>query len=455
MIQSINELVAGNAQRVALDRLKVAGLLGAGAVAIVGAAYAKHPAPVAILGAGAVACGMAAESLDRRVRLGGQLAESADRIALEAIARAYQQSLSPAQLQQAIALPAATSGPLEALEQFDWNLFNSQPDIYAHLAIVGPTGSGKSTLAEILCTMLGGITIAIAPHKKPGDFAALGDRVYCGGRNYGTLDDEPADFQSLLTGRAGKVTAVAVVKAIHAEMDRRYELLSNGDDPGPMVNLVWDEILATLGEVPKLAKTYLLPLLREARKVRLRVIALPQDDQVESLDIKGQGAARSNLVYVRLGKTAIAHAKTLAPDVAAWVASQGRPCLVEDQPAIVPSFGALPPGPMPTPIAPVQHLDDRELLARCWDSAIEVGHETIQDEAIEPSASQQELINLLVEISRKNGSITAADCKRSSRKFKTISPEAIRELFLIAQAVGLGVVDGDGQSARFTALKRD
>jgi len=128
---------------------------------------------------------------------------------------------------------------------------------------------------------------------------------------------------------------------------------------------------------------------------------------------------------------------------------------VEDQPAIVPSFGALPPGPMPTAIAPVQHLDDRELLARCWDSAIEVGHETIQDEAIEPSASQQELINLLVEISRKNGSITAADCKRSSRKFKAIFPEAIRELFLIAQAVGLGVVDGDGQSARFTALKRD
>jgi hypothetical protein len=252
------------------------------------------------------------------------------------------------------------------------------------------------------------------------------------------------------------VTAAAVVKAIHAEMDRRYELLSNGDDPGPMVNLVWDEILATLGEVPKLAKTYLLPLLREARKVRLRVIALPQDDQVESLDIKGQGAARANLTYVRLGKTAIAHSKGLSPDVAAWVASQGRPCLVEDQPAIVPSVGALPPGPAPMPqaIAPAQHLDDRQLLTRCWDSTIEVGHETIQDEAIEPTATQQELINLLVQISRKSGTISAADCQRSSRKFKAISPDDIRALFLIAQAVGLGTVDGDGPSARFSALKR-
>jgi hypothetical protein len=451
MISNINELVAGNRDRVMIDRLKTIGLLGAGAVAIIGAVYAKHPAPGAILGAGGMACGMAAERVDRRVRLGGQLMETTDRIAVEAIAAAYAKSLSPQQLQQAIALPATT----QAIELFDWALFNSQPDQYAHLAIVGPTGSGKSTLAEILCTMLGGITIAIAPHRKPGDFAALGDRVYCGGRNYGTLEDDPADFDALLTGRAGKVTAAAVVKAIHAEMDRRYELLSNGDDPGPMVNLVWDEILATLGEVPKLAKTYLLPLLREARKVRLRVIALPQDDQVESLDIKGQGAARANLTYVRLGKTAIAHSKGLSPDVAAWVASQGRPCLVEDQPAIVPSVGALPPGPAPMPqaIAPAQHLDDRQLLTRCWDSTIEVGHETIQDEAIEPTATQQELINLLVQISRKSGTISAADCQRSSRKFKAISPDDIRALFLIAQAVGLGTVDGDGPSARFSALK--
>ena len=450
-MQTISELVAGNRDRVMVDRLKVWGAIAGGCLAVTAAAYARHPLSQAVLGAGALGFGTYAQALDRRVRLGHQLAESTDRIALEAIARAYQSALSPQHLQQAIALPATT----QAIDPFDWNLFNSQPDQYAHLAIVGPTGSGKSTLAEILCTMLGGITIAIAPHRKPGDFAALGDRVYCGGRNYGTLEDEPADFDALLTGRAGKVTAAAVVKAVHAEMDRRYELLERGQDPGPMVNIVWDEILATLGEVPKLAKTYLLPLLREARKVRLRVIALPQDDQVESLDIKGQGAARSNLTYVRLGKTAIAHAKGLAPDVAAWIASQSRPCLVEDQPAIVPSFGALPQTNQPIAIAS-EHQDDRQLLARAWElPAVEVAHETIAREPSTPTASQQELINLLVEISRKNGTVSAADCQRSSRKFKAISADEIRQLFLIAQAVGLGVVDGDGASARFTALRRD
>lgn len=450
-MQGITELVAANRDRVALDRLKVAGFLGAGALAIVGAAYAKHPTPVAILGAGAVVCGLAAESLDRRVRLGHQLAESADRVAMEAVIRAYQQALSPAQLQQAIALPAAT----QAIEPFDWGLFNSQPDIYAHLAIVGPTGSGKSTLAEILCTMLGGITIAIAPHRKPGDFAALGDRVYAGGRNIGSKGDSAADFDELVAGNAGKVSAVAAVKAIAIEMERRYQLYDQGADCGPLVNVIWDETIACLDSVPELTQP-LLQLLREARKVRLRLIVLPQDDAVKSLKIEGQGAARANLTYVRLGKVAIAHAKTLAPDVAAWVASQPRPCLVEDQPAIVPSLGALPSGPVPTAIAPAQHQDDQELLTRCWQQpAIEVGHETIQDEAIEPTAAQQELLHLLTEISRKNGAVSAADCQRSSRKFKAISPDAIRQLFLIAQAMGLGRVDGDGPSARFTALGQD
>jgi hypothetical protein len=295
--------------------------------------------------------------------------------------------------------------------------------------------------------MLGGITIAIAPHRKPGDFAALGDRVYCGGRNYGTLEDEAADFESLLTGHAGKVTAAAVVKAIHAEMDRRYELLAEGQDPGPMVNIVWDEILATLGEVPKLAKTYLLPLLRESRKVRLRLIALPQDDQVESLDIKGQGAARSNLTYVRLGKTAIAHAKNLAPDVSAWVASQGRPCLVEDQPAIVPSFGALPPGPMPQTIAPAQDLDDRQLLTRCWEQpAIEIGHETIaRDVELPPGAlAIQRWIN-----GRKD-TFKLRDFQRAGiGELKGLNADSILAVLQILEAAGVGRLWNDGQGWRF------
>jgi hypothetical protein len=445
MHDNITGLVAGNAQRVMIDRLRCWGAIAGGCLAVTAAAYARHPLSQAVLGAGAIGAGAYAQAIDRRVRLGGQLAETTDRIAVEAIAAAYAKSLSPQQLQQAIALPATT----QAIELFDWALFNSAPDQYAHLAIVGPTGSGKSTLAEILCTMLGGITIAIAPHQKPGDFAALGDRVYCGGRNYGALEDDPADFDALLSGRAGKVTAAAVVKAIHAEMDRRYELLAEGQDPGPMVNLVWDEILATLGEVPKLAKTYLLPLLREARKVRLRVIALPQDDQVESLDIKGQGAARANLTYVRLGKMAIAHSKGLSPDVAAWVASQGRPCLVEDQPAIVPSFGVLPPAPVSTAIAPAQHLDDRDLLARCWDSTIEVGHETIaRDVELPPAAlAIQQWIN-----GRKD-TFKLRDFQRSGLgELKGLNADSILAVLQILEAAGVGQLWNDGQGWRFRLL---
>jgi hypothetical protein len=444
MMQSINELVAGNAQRVAVDRLRCWGAIAGGCLAVTAAVYARHPLSQAVLGAGALGAGVYAQAIDRRVRLGGQLMESTDRIAMEAIARAYQQALSPAQLQQAIALPAAT----QAIEPFDWGLFNTAPDTYAHLAIVGPTGSGKSTLAEILCTMLGGITIAIAPHRKPGDFAALGDRVYAGGRNIGSKGDSAADFDELLAGNAGKVSAVAAVKAIAVEMERRYQLYDQGADCGALVNVIWDETIACLDSVPELTQP-LLQLLREARKVRLRLIVLPQDDAVKSLKIEGQGAARANLTYVRLGKVAIAHSKALSPDVAAWVASQGRPCLVEDQPAIVPSVGALPPGPVPAAIAPAQHQDDRQLLARCWDSAIEVGHETIARDVELPPAA----LAIQQWIGERKDTFKLRDFQRAGiGELKGLNADSILAFLQILEAAGVGLLWNDGQGWRFRLI---
>lgn len=200
------------------------------------------------------------------------------------------------------------------------------------------------------------------------------------------------------------------------------------------------------------SKEYLLPLLREARKVRIRLIVLPQDDAVESLQIQGQGAARANLTYIRLGKTAIAHANKLDPAIAIAVGSMARPCLVEDAPAMVPSFGGLPgstapaitTGPQTAPVDPIAQLE------RAWQmDAIEVGHETIAREPAAPTVEQIELIEAIVAIARRHDRpITASDCIRGSRPLKAIGADAIRSLFVIAQAMGRGTY-ADG---KFTAL---
>ena len=188
---------------------------------------------------------------------------------------------------QAQVLPQAEAQLLLPAQTFDWQRFNSEPDQFAHLAIVGPTGSGKSTLAEALATQLGGVTLAIAPHRKPGDFKALGSRVYCGGRNY--QGGNYVEFQQLLDGTAGDVSVTTVINCLYDEMDRRYKLFETGQDTGPFVNVIWDETLAALDEAGKILVPLMLKLLREARKVRIRLILLPQDDQVKSLHLEGQG----------------------------------------------------------------------------------------------------------------------------------------------------------------------
>jgi hypothetical protein len=112
-------------------------------------------------------------------------------------------------------------------------------------------------------------------------------------------------------------------------------------------------------------------------------------------------------------------------------------------------FGALPPGPVPTAIAPVQSQDDRELLARCWDSAIEVGHETIaRDVELPPAAlAIQQWIN-----GRKD-TFKLRDFQRSGLgELKGLNADSILAVLQILEAAGVGQLWNDGQGWRFRLL---
>lgn len=112
----------------------------------------------------------------------------------------------------------------EQLQPFNWQLFNTQPEKYPHLFIVGGTGDGKSYTAESICYVLDGKTIVIHPHKKPGYFQDF--PWYCGGRKYGNWKQdkltENDNFNRLLTGdKYLDLTCAKAVKLIHQEMDNR------------------------------------------------------------------------------------------------------------------------------------------------------------------------------------------------------------------------------------------
>jgi hypothetical protein len=421
MMPDITGLVAGNRDRVMLDRLRCWGAIAGGCLAVTAAAYARHPLSQAVLGAGAVGAGAYAQAVDRRVRLGGQLAESADRVAMEAVIRAYAQSLSPAQLSQAIALPASEPGPLPMgqwwSEALDARL----------LLICGPQGSGKTSIALRLLadrSSQGHQVQVLDPHAAKGQWPY---QTIGAGKDYRAID---AAIKAWIEGVEGHYRAIA--------QD------ANAPTPTPQT-LLCEELTQWADEVESAPKMVRVAC-SDIRKAKRYLVAVSHGRTLAT--IGGAKGYRSTIDNAAM----VIELDRAANELGASTGRLYRPGNPEPVPIAIERFGSLPPAPMPQAIAPVQHLDDRELLTRCWEQpAIEVGHETIQDEAIAPTEHQQELINLLVEISRKSGSVSAADCQRSSRKFKAISPDDIRALFLIAQAIGLGMVDGEGASARFTA----
>lgn len=223
---------------------------------------------------------------------------------------------------------------------FDWKLFDKQSDKYAHIAIVGGTGDGKSFTAENVSAVLGGLLLISHPHRKPSDYPGV-KAIHCGGRNYGEWKtDKPVTFKELIEPPPNsRISFASLVKTLELEMDRRYKLYENGNDNYPMVNIILDEMNTCLAKIPEAIKGKDAPiknLIREARKVKLRLVMLLQDDSVEALQIQGEGSIRKCFRYVRLGEFAKVHAKKLKDDyLMQWVAQQKHPILVEETPAII------------------------------------------------------------------------------------------------------------------------
>jgi hypothetical protein len=89
---------------------------------------------------------------------------------------------------------------------FDFERLRSEPDKFAHLRVIGGTGIGKTTFVDWLLDILGGSRFVITPKKKSWNWVGL--KVYGLWFDYETIR--------------------AKLQWIHAEMYRRYPLMSQG-----------------------------------------------------------------------------------------------------------------------------------------------------------------------------------------------------------------------------------
>lgn len=235
--------------------------------------------------------------------------------------------------------------PKARVYYFQWEILAAQRDNYPHIQIVVKSGGGKSTLAEYLCGLLGGSTIAVAPHYQIGDYPSA-NAIVGAGRNLG--DEVPKDtkytLDNLLEGQ--QVTATEAIRVLASDMGIRYQLDSEGmRRSGDEVNVILDEYPSYAGK-PGVAEA-ILEVLREARKVDLRMVIITQSDLGGAMNLSEQD--KRNLTTIRLKDEAIDHARYLlnrekpgtekyevAYEVYEAVSQMSRPCMVDNSPAIIP-----------------------------------------------------------------------------------------------------------------------
>ena len=342
--------------------------LAAVSVAVVGVKVAPKEVKPYIIGMGlltAVAGRIAGHTAEEKSYIVQDLKDISDQSRAN---RIYQQ-LNPKP--SALALP---SSPIE-LSPFDWEAFRTDRTKYPHIALLGKTGGGKSTLAENLCSLFGGLTLAVAPHFKAGDYSSA-DLIIGKGRNYGTTalpyDSEPqkgktqdeemeVDFSDIVSRKVNP-TVTQFIRSLLAEMNRRYQLVdpdTGRPDPDGIyvsdyegsqeINIILDEFNA-YSKLPGV-DVCLKMLIREARKVGIRLVLLLQGAEVKALGIAGEGSLRESLTFVRVMNFALSHARKIRnaqkdetmkaywAEVVRRMESEERPVMVEDAYAIMPGIG--------------------------------------------------------------------------------------------------------------------
>lgn len=193
-----------------------------------------------------------------------------------------------------------------------------------HLLIIGDTGTGKSTIAQWIAASVGGAV-----------------RVY-------DADAAPDEWTGLeVIGRGGDMSAIEeAMSADLEELERRIKLRGEKGDIAlaGMDSVTIGEEFPLLADEIDIAPNWMIKHGRRGRKPKRLLILLSQDDSVKALHIEGEGGVRKNFRYLRLGKFAVTHAKSLKDEaLVTWLQSGKYRALVDDEPCQLPNLSGYQP----------------------------------------------------------------------------------------------------------------
>ncbi len=186
-----------------------------------------------------------------------------------------------------------------------------------HMLLLGETGSGKSTLVKYLVSHSSAPAIVLDPHAAPDDWQGM--TVIGAGRKYKNIGDE-VDRLVLL-------------------MDARYEARAEGQKNFVPLLVIIDEFPAIAAALGKSFTDAIMLLVREARKISIKLIILSIGSEVKSLGIEGQGSIRECFAMISLGKFAKTRAKALGDEAIKEVIRSAKyAAMLDDLPCALPEI---------------------------------------------------------------------------------------------------------------------
>lgn len=338
-------------------------------------------------------------------------------------------SLQPPKREIQVQAPIEPTAPPVALSDIKKAL--SKP----HVLVLGETGSGKSTLVKYLVSQAAAPSIVLDSHASPDDWQGM--TVIGMGRNY------------LAIGEA--------VSQLVNFMDSRYQARSQGQKQFEPLLVLVDEFPAAAANLGKSFTDNIMLLVREARKVSIRLIILSQGSEVKTLGIEGQGSIRECFAMIAIGKFATEKAKSLKDaQIKQFIESAQYPAMLDDLPCELPKIDRVSLPVLPLPKDYLELVADYEPIdrPRHEQSALTAPAPL----ASAPSAHNQQSASLSAPLTaivdyakRKDEFISARQVQSGIAIFKQTKADEIREYFKYLVTLGYGVTRGDGDNLEFRA----
>ena len=187
------------------------------------------------------------------------------------------------------------------------------------LMIVGEMGTGKSTIAQYIAYTIGGKVKVYECEGTPEDWQGL--EVIGKGEDWGAIE---AGMQADLEDLSNQIRL----------RNEHGDAALNGTEQ----IIICEEYPELVSKVASSGE-WLERHARRGRKGRRFTILLSQYDRVAAWGLEGKGDLTDAFYRLRLGKKAVAHAKSLKNEtLVTWLQSDRSHCLLDDYPCKIPPY---------------------------------------------------------------------------------------------------------------------